>query len=63
MQARQPVVVTSCLRTVYVWLDLSRPGKNVNHGDFIPEERVGLGKFFEAGLIDTFRHLYPHTVK
>ncbi len=29
----------------------------------MPEERAGLGEFFQAGLIDTFRHLHPDTVK
>jgi exodeoxyribonuclease-3 len=29
----------------------------------MPEERVALGEFFAAGLIDTFRALHPTEVK
>jgi exodeoxyribonuclease-3 len=29
----------------------------------MPEERVGLGEFFELGLVDTFRLLHPDTVQ
>ena len=29
----------------------------------MPEERAGLGEFFSAGLIDTYRTLHPDEVK
>jgi exodeoxyribonuclease-3 len=29
----------------------------------MPEERAVMGEFFAAGLVDTFRHKYPETVK
>ena len=63
MQAGQPVVATGDFNTAYAEIDLARPKENVNHSGFMPEERAGLGEFFEAGLIDTFRHLHPDTVK
>ncbi|MBN2386250.1 MAG: exodeoxyribonuclease III [Anaerolineales bacterium] len=63
MQAGRPVVVTGDFNTAYAEIDLARPKENVGHSGFMPEERAGLGEFFEIGLIDTFRHLHPDTVK
>jgi exodeoxyribonuclease-3 len=63
MQAGRSIIVTGDFNTAYAEIDLARPRQNVDHSGFMPEERAGLGKFFEAGLIDTFRHLHPDTVK
>ncbi|MEK7327645.1 MAG: exodeoxyribonuclease III [Chloroflexota bacterium] len=63
MQAGRPVVVTGDFNTAYAEIDLARPKENVKHSGFMPEERVELGKLFEAGLIDTFRHVHPTAVK
>jgi exodeoxyribonuclease-3 len=63
MKEGRPVVVTGDFNTAYAEIDLARPKENVTHSGFMPEERAGLGEFFEAGLIDTFRHLHPDTVK
>jgi exodeoxyribonuclease III len=63
MRHGHPVVATGDFNTAYAEIDLARPRENVNHSGFMPEERVGLGEFFEMGLIDTFRYLHPDTVK
>ena len=63
IQSGRAVVTTGDFNTAYAEIDLARPKENVNHSGFMPEERLGLGEFFEAGLIDTFRHLHPDTVK
>ena len=63
MLAGRPVVVTGDFNTAFAEIDLARPKENVNHSGFMPEERQGLGEFFTAGLIDTFRLLHPDTVK
>ncbi len=63
MQNGRPVVVTGDFNTAYAEIDLARPKENVNHSGFMPEERAGLGEFFEVGLVDTFRLLHPDTVK
>ncbi len=57
------VVVTGDVNTAYAEIDLARPKENVKHSGFMPEERVALGEFFTAGLIDTFRALHPDDVK
>ena len=63
MRAGRPVVVTGDFNTAYAEIDLARPRENVDHSGFMPEERLGLGEFFAAGLVDTFRLLHPDTVK
>jgi exodeoxyribonuclease III len=63
MRTGRSVVVTGDFNTAYAEIDLARPKENVNHSGFMPEERAGLGEFFETGLIDTFRLLHPDTVK
>jgi exodeoxyribonuclease-3 len=63
MKSRKAVVATGDFNTAYAEIDLARPRENVNHSGFMPEERAGLGEFFEIGLIDTFRYLHPDTVK
>ena len=57
------VVITGDVNTAYAEIDLARPKENVKHSGFMPEERVALGEFFTAGLIDTFRALHPAEVK
>jgi len=63
MQAGRPVVVTGDFNTAYAEIDLARPKENVAHSGFMPEERQGLGEFFQLGLVDSFRYLHPDTVK
>jgi len=62
MAQGRPVIVTGDVNTAYAEIDLARPKENAKTSGFMPEERAGLGEFFEAGLIDTFRSLHPETV-
>jgi exodeoxyribonuclease-3 len=63
MAAGRPVVVTGDVNTAYAAIDLARPKENAKTSGFLPEERSGLGEFFAAGLIDTFRALHPDAVQ
>lgn len=56
------VIVTGDVNTAYAEIDLARPKENSKTSGFLPQERAGLGQFFEAGLVDTFRLLYPDRV-
>jgi len=62
-QARRPVIVCGDVNTAFAEIDLSRPKENIHHSGFMPEERVGLQKFFDNGLVDTFRYLHPNKVQ
>jgi len=61
--AGEKIVVVGDLNTAYAELDLARPRENVRTSGFMPEERAALGMFWEAGLVDTFRHVHPTTAK
>jgi exodeoxyribonuclease III len=63
MTAGRPVIVTGDVNTSYAEIDIARPKENVNQSGFMPIEREALGEFFQAGLIDTFRHQNPELVK
>jgi exodeoxyribonuclease-3 len=57
------VVVAGDVNTAYAEIDLARPRENRMTSGFMPQERAALGKFFAAGLVDTFRHMRPAEAK
>ena len=57
------VIAVGDVNTAYEEIDLARPKENAKNTGFLPREREALGKFFDRGLIDTFRLLHPDTVK
>ena len=40
-------------------IDIHNPKSNANSSGFLPEERAWMDNWFELGMIDTFRHIYP----
>ncbi|MCL4783609.1 MAG: exodeoxyribonuclease III [Bryobacterales bacterium] len=44
-------------------IDLARPNENETSPGYLPEERAWMAGFLDDGWVDTFRHLYPDTVK
>jgi len=63
IKAGMPVVVAGDVNTAYAEIDLARPRENVRTSGFMPQEREAMGLFFQAGLVDTFRHLKPTDAK
>jgi exodeoxyribonuclease-3 len=61
--AGERVVVGGDVNTAYAEIDLARPRQNARTSGFLLEERAGLGQFFAAGLVDTFRHIRPTEIK
>jgi exodeoxyribonuclease-3 len=61
--AGERLVVLGDVNTAYAPIDLARPRENVKTSGFMPHERAALGEFFDAGLVDTFRHKRPEDVK
>jgi exodeoxyribonuclease-3 len=57
------VIVAGDVNTAYAEIDLARPRENRKSSGFLPEERIALGEFFTAGLVDTFRHVRPAEAK
>ena len=57
------VIIAGDVNTAYAEIDLARPRENRMTSGFLPEERAALGQFFEAGLVDAFRHMRPGEAK
>lgn len=53
------VICCGDVNTAHNEIDLSNPKANSKISGFLPEERVYMDHFAEAGLTDTFRMLYP----
>ncbi|MBT3324577.1 exodeoxyribonuclease III [archaeon] len=60
---KKPLVICGDVNTAHNEIDLARPKGNDKVSGFLREERDWLDKFEEKGLIDTFRHFHPETVK
>lgn len=59
----RPVVTVGDVNTAYAEIDLARPKENVKTTGFLPIERSAMEEFWNAGLIDTYRHFHPDEVK
>jgi len=57
------LVITGDFNTAHNEIDLKNPGPNAKRSGFLRIERDWLDKIIENGYIDTFRHLYPDTIK
>lgn len=49
------VIICGDYNTAHTEIDLARPKENTKTSGFLPEERVWIDKYLEAGFIDTFR--------
>jgi len=57
------VIVTGDFNTAHNEIDLKNPGANANRSGFLRIERDWLDQIVDRGYVDTFRALYPDTVK
>ena len=55
----KPVIYCGDLNVAFSPLDLKNAKTNVGNSGFTFEEREEMRKLYEAGFIDSFRHLYP----
>jgi exodeoxyribonuclease III len=63
LKKNKDVIVCGDMNVAHNPIDLKHPKANEGSSCYTIEERNSLTKFFEAGFVDTFRHLYPTTVK
>ena len=54
-----PVLVVGDYNTAHEPIDLARPAANTKTSGFLPEERAELGRWLQAGWVDTFRARHP----
>jgi len=63
LEKSKPVVFSGDLNVAHNDIDLANPKANIGKHGFTNEEREGFDNFEKAGLIDTFRTLYPDTAE
>ena len=59
----KPVIYCGDLNVAHEEIDIKNPATNHKNAGFSDEERAAFGKLLKEGYCDTFRTLYPDTVK
>lgn len=63
LDEKKPVVVCGDLNVAHNEIDLKNPDTNRRNAGFTDEEREKFSQLLDAGFSDSFRLLYPDTVK
>src|SRR5574344_1366927 len=59
----KPVILTGDLNVAHEEIDIKNPKTNIRNSGFTQEERDKFTRLLSNGFADTFRKLYPDTVK
>ncbi len=59
LRRRGPVFVMGDYNTAHEEIDLARPKSNAKASGFLPEERAEMGRWIDAGWVDTLRARHP----
>ncbi|GAB6905432.1 Exodeoxyribonuclease [Desulfosarcina cetonica] len=62
-QQGRSLIITGDFNTAHNEIDLKNPGPNSTRSGFLPIERQWIDRIVAMGYVDTFRHLYPDTIK
>lgn len=63
LDQKKPVIYTGDLNVAHREIDLKNPKTNEHNPGYSPEERAKMSELLASGFADTFRTLYPDTVK
>jgi len=63
LDKKKPVIYTGDLNVAHNEIDLKNPEINHFSAGFSDQEREKFGQLLDAGFTDTFRSLYPETIK
>lgn len=63
LKGKKPVVYCGDLNVAHNEIDLKNPKQNVGCPGFSDQEREKFNMLLDSGFVDTFRDLYPDTVK
>jgi exodeoxyribonuclease-3 len=64
LENTKPVIICGDFNVCHRPIDIARPDANYNKSaGYTQKEIDGIDSLLQAGYIDTFRHLYPDTVK
>lgn len=62
-EKNRSIVIAGDFNTAHNEIDLKNPGPNSKRSGFLRVERDRLDSIIENGYLDTFRHIFPDTVK
>lgn len=63
LEKSKPIVYAGDLNVAHEEIDIKNPKTNIHNAGFTIEEREAFSNLLNNGFIDTFRNLYPTTVK
>lgn len=63
LEKEKPLIVCGDYNVAHQEIDLARPRENEGNPGFHPRERAWMGKFLQAGFVDSFRHLHPEKIQ
>ena len=63
LRKEKNVIICGDLNVAHQPIDLKNPKTNTKNAGFTLEERTGFSDLLYSGFVDTFRHLYPTTIK
>lgn len=63
LDSKKPVIICGDLNVAHQEIDLKNPKTNDRNAGFTIEERTKFQMLLDSGFTDTFRHLYPNTIK
>ena len=63
LDSKKPVIYCGDLNVAHNEIDLKNPKSNIGSAGFSYEERDKMSSLLSSGFTDTFRYLYPDTVK
>ena len=63
MKKKCPVIICGDLNVAHKPIDINHPNIHQKHAGFTIDERSSFDKLLSAGFIDSFRKLYPNTIK
>lgn len=63
LDQKKPVIYTGDLNVAHEEIDIKNPDTNHQNAGFSDQEREKMTELLNSGFTDTFRHLYPDTVK
>lgn len=63
LEKRKPIIYAGDLNVAHKEIDIKNPKANEHNAGFTIEERNAFSNLLNKGYIDTFRYLYPETIK
>ncbi|MDD4069639.1 MAG: exodeoxyribonuclease III [Candidatus Izemoplasmatales bacterium] len=63
LDKKKPVILCGDLNVAHTEIDLKNPKSNEKNPGFSIEERTKFQELLDAGFTDSFRYLYPDTIK